>query len=316
VEALFRLLPGPQPVLVRYGITALFVLLGFGLRAGSSEITGPYGFLFFILPVVASALLFDRGTGLFAVALSVGLVATRLSWNDSTLPVHVGALATFAFIGGCLVLIAEGLHRALAKAHEAQQAADLLLQEMSHRVKNKFAMVSSIIGLQSRRSTPEVREALQDVESRVNIIATVHDFLQLSRHEGLIDMSEYLPRLCKALQGALCGPRPVTLQARAELIRLPPEKALSVGLMVNELVTNAFKYAFDDERIGHVHVELAPANEGLVLSVSDDGKGRPQECEAGLGTRLVTVFAAQLGGDASWEARPGGGCKATIVFPA
>ena len=68
MEALFRLLPGPQSVLFRYGATASLVLIGFALRAGSSEITGPYGFMFFILPIVASALLFDRGTGAFAVA--------------------------------------------------------------------------------------------------------------------------------------------------------------------------------------------------------------------------------------------------------
>jgi two-component sensor histidine kinase len=71
---------------------------------------------------------------------------------------------------------------------------------MSHRVKNKFAMVGSIIALQARSSTPEIQHALEDVASRVKIIATVHDYLQLSRHDGLIDMSEYLPGLCKALR--------------------------------------------------------------------------------------------------------------------
>jgi len=80
------------------------------------------------------------------------------------------------------------------------------------------------------------------------------------------------------------------------------------GLSVRE-------YAFDDDRIGHVRVDFVRANDGLVLSVSDDGKGRSQECEAGLGTRLVTVFAAQLSGDARWEVSPEGGCKATIIFP-
>jgi hypothetical protein len=64
MEALFRLLPGPQPILVRYGATALLVLVAFGLRLGVGENTGP--FLLFILPIVASALLFDRGTGFFS----------------------------------------------------------------------------------------------------------------------------------------------------------------------------------------------------------------------------------------------------------
>jgi two-component sensor histidine kinase len=70
--------------------------------------------------------------------------------------------------------------------------------------------------------------------------------------------------------------------------------------------SKTFKYAFDDERIGHVYVELAATNDGLVLSVSDDGKDRPHECEAGLGTRLVTLFAARHGEDAAWEAGPRG----------
>ena len=133
--------------------------------------------------------MFDRGTGFFAMALSAALVASVLDWNVNA-HVHEAAIVTFLVVASCLVFISEGLHRALETAHNAQRATDLLLQEMSHRVKNKFAMVSSIIGLQARRSSPEVRAALEDVASRVNIIATVHNYLQLSRHDGLIDMSE------------------------------------------------------------------------------------------------------------------------------
>ena len=127
-------------------------------------------------------------------------------------------------------------------------------------------------------------------------------------------MSEYLPSLCKALQEALCGPRAVSLQAKAEAIKLPPEKALSAGVIVNELVTNAFKYAFDDDRIGHVRVEFVRANDYLVLSVSDDGKGRSQEREAGLGKacnclRSTAQWGRTLG------SFPRRGCKARIIFP-
>ena len=314
MEALFRLLPGPQPLLVRYGATALLVLAAFAVRLQVGSGTGPYGFLIFILPIVTSALLFDRGTGFFATALSAALVTSLLPWDVNT-NVHVAAIVTFLIVSSCLVFIAEGLHRALETAHKAQDAADLLLQEMSHRVKNKFAMVSSIIALQARRSSAEVREALEDVASRVSIIATVHNYLQLSRHDGLIDMSEYLPTLCKALNEALCGPRAISFTTAADDVRLPPEKALSTGLIVNELVTNAFKYAFDDERPGHVRVELARSNEGLRLSVADDGKGCPKDMQSGLGTRLVTVFATQLDGTVVWETPSTGGCKATISFP-
>jgi hypothetical protein len=171
VEALLQYLPGPQPVAIRYGRPPpWFVSLTVSAWA-SARNSGAYGFLFFILPVVASALMFDRATGFFAIALSGLLVGTVVDWG--TRPVaHVIALLLFAVVGACLVFISEGLHQALAKAQAAQRASALLLEEMSHRVKNKFAMVSSIISLQARRSSPEARRALEDIGNRVNVIAT------------------------------------------------------------------------------------------------------------------------------------------------
>jgi two-component sensor histidine kinase len=314
MEKLFRLLPGPQPFVVRYGATALFVLVAYGIRIALGNYTGAYGFLFFILPIVASALMFDRGTGFFAVGLSTVLVASVLEWGERTGP-HVVALLIFVLVGSILVFLSEGLHRALEEAHNAQRAASLLLDEMSHRVKNKFAMISSIVSLQARRSSPEVRAALEDIGSRVNIIATVHNFLQLSRHQGQIDMSVYVPGLCDSLSKALCGPRPISLTSQAVAEELPPEKALAIGVIINELVTNAFKYAFDDSKAGHIHVELSSTNDSFELSVADNGRGFASDREAGLGTRLVTMFAAQLGGSASWDSVASGGCKITIVFP-
>ena len=315
MEGILRYLPGPQPAAVRYGATAALVLAAYGVRLAVGDYTGAYGFLFFFLPIVASGLMFDRSTGVFAIALSVLLVATLLNWSAKP-GVHVIALLLFSVVGACLVFIAEGLHRALEAANAAQRATALLLEEMSHRVKNKFAMVSSIISLQARRSSPDVKQALEDIASRVNIIATVHNYLQLSRHEGLIDMSEYLPRLCESLKDALLGPHPISLQATAIAVELPPDKALSIGVIVNELVTNAVKYAFADGQPGHVIVDLNREKELLVLTVRDDGRGFSPTSEAGLGTRLVTTFAGQLGGSATWETQAGDGCLTRVEFRA
>ena len=186
---------------------------------------------------------------------------------------------------------------------------------MSYRVKNKFAMISSILALQARSSGPEVRRALEDVSARVNVMATVHNYLQLSRHDGLIDMSEYLPSLCGSLRDALCGPRPITLTVRATSVQLPADKALTTGLIVNELVTNAFKYAFEAEQLGKIQVELARSEIGLELAVEDTGRGFKKETQTGLGTRLVKVLAAQLGGSADWSSTRDGGCRARVEFP-
>jgi two-component sensor histidine kinase len=314
MDALFRLLPGPLPVFVRYGWTALFILVAFAIRYAVGDNAGPYPFLIFILPIVGSALLFDRGTGFFATALSAALLSTLLDWNERT-HVHVAALSLFTFVSCCLVFLAESLHRALEVAHRAQETSHLLLQEMSHRVKNKFAVISSIIALQGRQSSPEVREALENVGSRVDVIAAVHSSLQLSRHDGHIEMSGYLTGLCRSLESALdSNARSISLLCTSVQLLLPPDKALAVGLVVNELVTNAFKYAFGD-RGGRVLVELSLEQDAVVLAVSDDGKGCPSQPREGLGTRLVKTFAEQLGGSARWSPGELGGCRVTVQFP-
>ena len=292
------------------------VLAAFGLRVSIVEGTGRFGFIYYVLPIVASALLFNHGTGFFAVAFSAGITAAIVPWGPEAVQGNVSAIAVFAVVGICLVFVAEGLHSALVKANAAQQATDLLLQEMSHRVKNKFGMISSIIALQARTADPQTRRALEDVATRVNVIATVHNYLQVSRHDGLIDTEEYLVGLGNALREALCGHRPITIGVRSVEAQLAPEKALAMGLIVNELVTNAFKYAFEDERPGHVEVALSENGNEMMLSVSDNGKGCGAEVQSGLGTRLVTVFAAQLGGAVEWERARTEGCSASVRFPA
>ena len=136
MEALLRFLPGPQPAAVRYGVTAALVFAAYGVRLALGDYTGAYGFLFFFLPIVASALMFDRSTGFFAIALSMFLVVTLLNWS-AKLGAHLIAHLLFAAVGACLVFIAEGLHRALETANAAQRATALLLEEMSHRVKTQ-----------------------------------------------------------------------------------------------------------------------------------------------------------------------------------
>jgi two-component sensor histidine kinase len=312
MEDLLRFLLGPRPLVVRYGATAVMVLATFGLRLVIQDRAGPYEFMLFVPAIVASALLFDRGTGFFALGLSAVLDATLFPWNQDP-QVHIGAIVVFLMVGSGLVLMSEGLHRALERANKAEREAQLLLSEMSHRVKNKFAMVVSMIALQARQSPPETRAALEAIDSRVRVIAKVHDYLQHSRHEGLVNMREYLLGLCQFLEEALCSLRLVKLFASAEPIVLPPDRALSIGLIVNELVTNALKYAFPDDRTGRVEVLLEKRDGLLCLSVADDGVGCTEQ-EIGLGTKLVKLLAAQLGGEARWQSlHPG--CRASVVMP-
>ncbi len=312
MDDFFRFLPGPQPVIIRYGATAAMVLLTFALRVALHDRGGPYQFILFVPAVVVSALLFDRGTGFFAVALSAGLAAALFPWQQAPQD-HIAALTIFVAIGSGLVLVSEALHRALERAYKAEREARLLLEELSHRVKNKFAMVVSMIALQAREAPPDTQAALEAIGSRVRVIAKVHDYLQRFRHAGLVDMREYLSGLCRSLEEALCEVRQVRLLVSADQVALPSEKALSVGLIVNELVTNALKYAFPDERAGIVRVQFEKRGATLCLSIADDGIGCTR-AGSGFGTKLVTLLTAQLGGSAKWEPlQPG--CRVVAEIP-
>ena len=314
MEALLRLLPGPQPIVIRYGVSLLLVLLTFALRFGMEDRAGPYGFVLFIPAIMASSLMFDRGSGVLALAASIALVALILPWGANS-GAHISAIASFAVVGMAVVLVSEGLHRALERAYKAERDKDLLLKEMTHRVKNKFAMILSIIGLQARKATPETRGTLEAVAGRIRVIANVHEHLQLARHQELIDMSTYLMDLCRSLEDAMRELRPVTVSVAAERIMMRPEHALSIGLITNELVTNAYKYAFTDGRIGHVDVRLAQTSGNVELSVADNGVGCPEKPPAGLGTRLVELLASQLAGSVRRD-QVAQGCKFTITFAA
>ena len=312
MESLLRRLES-TPTPARYAITIALVLLTFGLRLGVPA--GDYGFILFIPVIVVAGFLFNRANGFLALTLSAALIAGQLVWHE-TPHLHIAALASFILVGSGLVFLSEGLHRALERAYKAEGAKDLLLQEMSHRVKNKFTLIASMIELQGRNSqAPEARTALESIGARVRVITRVHDYLQLSRMDGVVDVRQYLEGLCRSLEETLQNLRPVHISVIADELSLPPEKALPLGLIVNELVTNAVKYAFPDGKEGSVQVRLQRCGGVMQLSVLDDGIGCPDTAPAGLGTKLVKLLAAQLGGSAKWEAADRG-CHASTEFSA
>ena len=124
-------------------------------------------------------------------------------------------------------------------------------------------------------------------------------------------MRGYLEQLCGHLADALRDVRPIVVKVDAAEIYLPAEQAVPIGLIVNELVTNALKHAFPDERPGAIEVLLTRESE-LTLLVRDDGVGCTLKRE-GLGTRLIRLLAQQLGANVAWE-KPEVGCLVRIAF--
>ncbi|MBW4330002.1 sensor histidine kinase [Stakelama sp. CBK3Z-3] len=177
---------------------------------------------------------------------------------------------------------------------------DLFLAEFDHRVKNNFAVVASLLDMQRRRARePATADALGAALNRVDSIARAHRHLYRGDSgPTAVDMATYLGELCDALSKAQMLYGAVHLECHSDTIRMPRDRAVSIGLIVNELVTNASKHAFSGRASGTIEVSLRSEGAGYVLTVADDGIGMPTgpvrtRADGGLGQKLIEAFARQ-----------------------
>jgi two-component sensor histidine kinase len=187
----------------------------------------------------------------------------------------------------------------------------VLFQEIHHRVKNNLQAVSAMVRLQSAPA-----EMKEDLNRRIAAISAVHQHIYESDQFGDVDASGYLGKLLAGLKEN--APPAVTLDWALDPIEVSPDEALPLGLLVNELVANAFKHAFPDGRAGKVFVRLERASgNNAVLSVSDDGVGQPLATapvpKTGIGSRLIAGFVTQLQGES--KTRHTGGMTFELKFP-
>ena len=199
--------------------------------------------------------------------------------------------------------------QALLRLKDAEAQKDLLLQqkellfrELNHRVKNNLQLISSLLSVQSRRiSDPAAREEFKTAQQRVRAIASLHSRLYQSM-DGIesVDIHHYLRDLVDQLRALLLAERPrIRLSLACDDVHLDVDRATSVGLIVNELVSNAAKYAFTHGDGGMIDVEARVRGDRCVLSVADSGPGRRPKASGegeGVGLKLVSLFAAQLDG--------------------
>lgn len=210
------------------------------------------------------------------------------------------------------------LEESEARARYLAGQRELLLHELNHRMKNSLALVSSILALQRRYSSGDSECALEDAQRRIMTIAAVHESLYNGDLHRGIDLIPFVEKLL-ARAGAL-RPDIVTHFEPIGPVDLPSNKAVSFGLLLNELLVNALRHAFPEGGTGEVHISLAPRDRhSLILTIKDNGAGLPDnwslEGSGGLGTRLIKGLADQIDADIAIQSTPGGGTRFDVVMP-
>jgi two-component sensor histidine kinase len=222
-------------------------------------------------------------------------------------------LAGFA---GLLGIAIERQH-ADAKLQEALDHEALLTREMSHRVKNSLTSVVGLLRVQARGSESlDVKNALENAAMRVASIAEVHDHLWRGSKVGFVDLSDFVDHLCKNLQSS--APEH-TLQSHSDPVIISADKAIPLGLLVNELVTNAVKYAYVDGP-GVIRVDAREIDGNLLVEISDEGSGLPEGFDVNqprksLGFRVINGLVRQLMGELKISKNLPRGALFTIKFP-
>jgi two-component sensor histidine kinase len=183
---------------------------------------------------------------------------------------------------------------------------EVLLREVNHRVGNSLQIIASLLHLQANSSTEDdVKAALTNAMGRVAAVAQVHRRLYTSHDLKSVLLNQYLDALLEDLRRSAEGNRMSRLTLKAEPIEIDPDRAVAIGIIVNELVMNAVKYAYPDGA-GPIHVDLTAQGDDLVLSIADDGVGLNAKTDprsTGMGQRIVSAMASKL--DATVERDPG-----------
>jgi two-component sensor histidine kinase/sensor domain CHASE-containing protein len=215
-----------------------------------------------------------------------------------------------------MVLVREVTDLRLA---EDARRKEVLLKEIHHRVKNNLQVISSLLALQAASTDDQVtRGLLHESRNRVHSMALIHEKLYQSTDERGITFSTYVRDLAAHLRHSYAGnSESVTMDIDVEEITLDMDVLVPCGLIINELLSNALKYAFPAGRVGTIRVRLRREAGGLVLTVSDNGVGLPQTVDLSspvtLGLRIVNSLVAQLHGTLSVDGGPG--ASFSVTFP-
>lgn len=285
--------------------------------------------LLLLATALLSALFLGLAAGLVGATLGFGLMLWRAVGDDWALGFQAAldAFLWFAVAKLAVALVAtrRGLVARLSQARDEAEAKarrrELLHAELLHRVGNDLSLQVSMLQMQAA-AEPDAADALHAAAGRVHVLGRVHGRLSRGTDaEAVVESRTFLEGLVADLRAGLDGVRPVALTVVAESHPLPLASAGDVGLVVNELITNALKHAFPAGREGVVRVAFRRDGDVYELVVADNGVGAAPGRTArgneggGMGGQLVRALATQLGGRLEAAAGEVGGTSCTLRFP-
>jgi two-component sensor histidine kinase len=269
---------------VRIAITG-FVLCGvyFVQIPFESEVPGE-PFLLFFAVLVAATIAFGRTAGFFAAAASSMLSLLFFEPGGSIAIDHAADLIKvelYALFSVATVMVIASLAQALIAAGQATQVLgnlerqkSVLLAELAHRVANNFATIAALMRQKSMSvADPQAKWALEETIEQVGVMARIHGRLCVGDNAASFDSRAFLQELCADIKASVGSLRPLAIECSAISHSLPMAAAVPLALILNELITNAVKYAFPKGRPGSIRANLDKFGRQLHLTVQDDGVG-------------------------------------------
>jgi PAS domain S-box-containing protein len=218
----------------------------------------------------------------------------------------------------CVAQDVTALKTAEAALQQSLHEKEVLLREVHHRVKNNLQVVCSLLHVEQQSTDDaDARRRFEAVQHRIRSMAAIHEQLYRSDDLSQVDFGAYLRDLADDLATAH-GRSGGSLEVDAEAVAVPVSAAIPAGIIVNELVANAFEHAYAEGEAGTVRVSVHRSDDGAVLRVCDDGAGPAgwdARAASGTGLRLVRGLARQLHGTFETTTSDGGGTCATVTFP-
>lgn len=208
-----------------------------------------------------------------------------------------------------------------AAVSAALEAKDRLYAQLQHRIKNSLALVSSLLSLQAgAMEAQEAARGLEEAQARVRAIGILYERLYKTRSVESIDLGAYLEEVAQAALSSRPESRGISLEADCERVSLGTDRAVTVGLVVNELAANAATHAFPAGSAGIIRLGLELDGSDVLLQIKDDGRGLPEgfslRSERGIGSMLVYSLMDQLGGTIEAGVGIGGkGAGFSMRFP-